>query len=144
MANAGDVFQVFTNTISIKVASGDNGGELAMFLEESPPGSGVPLHVHWDAAETAFVKMGQYKIRLGDELIEVGPGDGIYLPANVPHAYKNVGNEPGQLLFTITPGGLEGFFEEIAGSELTPPDDLPAINDIAKKYRFEIIGPPID
>ena len=134
MAIAGDVYQVFTNRISIKVASGDNGGEVAMWLTDAPPGSGVPLHVHWDAAETIFVRRGRFIIRLGDELIEVGPGDGMHLPANVPHAYKNFGDEPGQLVFTVMPGGVEGFFEEISQrSDLHPPDDLAAINAIAAK-----------
>ena len=144
MANVGDVYQVSTNRISIKVASGDNGGEVAMWLTDAPPGSGVPLHVHWDAAETIFVRKGRFKIRLGDELIEVGPGDGMHLPANVPDAYKNFGEEPGQLIFTVMPGGVEGFFEEISHrSELQAPKDLPVINEIAAKYQFEIIGPQI-
>ena len=37
MAKVGDVFKVFTNTITIKVAGADDGGMLAMFLEEVPP-----------------------------------------------------------------------------------------------------------
>ena len=55
MAKVGDVFKVFTNTITIKVAGADNGGMLAMFLEEVPPKIGVPMHVHRGATETLFV-----------------------------------------------------------------------------------------
>jgi hypothetical protein len=46
MAKVGDIFQVFINTVTIKVAGADNGGALAMFVEEVPPKAGVPMHVH--------------------------------------------------------------------------------------------------
>ena len=49
------------------------------------------------------------------------------------------------MLFTVLPGGLDDFFEEISKrSDLHPPDDLPAINEIAAKYQLEIVGPPLD
>jgi quercetin dioxygenase-like cupin family protein len=144
MAKAGDVYQVFTNTVTIKVAGAENGGDLAMFVEEAPPGAGVPMHVHHGASETAFVLKGRFKISVGDQLREVRPGDGAYLPADVPHAYKNVDAQPGQLLFTIYPSGLEGFFEEISKRGADPTLDLTTINRIAAKYRLEIVGPPLD
>ncbi len=144
MAKAGDVFKVFSNTMTIKVAGADNEGALAMFVDEAPPNTGVPMHVHWDATETLFVLKGRYKICVGDEFREVQAGDGAYLPANIAHAYKNIGDETGQLLFTITPSGLEGFFEEISKSGFDPARDLPAINRIAAKYQTEIVGPPLD
>jgi quercetin dioxygenase-like cupin family protein len=144
MAKAGDVFQVFTNTVTIKVTGADNGGALAMFVEEAPPNTGVPMHVHRGAAETLFVLKGRYRISVAGELREVGPGEGAYLPADVPHAYKNIGDQAGQLLFTIFPSGLEGFFEEISGRGPDPALDLSAINRIAAKYQLEIVGPPLD
>ena len=106
MAKVGDVFKVFTNTITIKVAGADNGGMLAMFLEEVPPKIGVPMHVHRGATETLFVLKGHFKISIAGEIRELGLGDGVYLPADVPHAYKNITDQTGQLLFTIYPSGL--------------------------------------
>jgi quercetin dioxygenase-like cupin family protein len=144
MAKAGDVFQVFANTVTIKVAGADSGGALAMFVEEAPPRAGVPMHVHRGAAETAFVLQGRYKISVGGELREVGPGEGVYLPADIPHAYTNVGDQPGQLLFTIFPSGLEDFFAEISRLNPDPATDMPEINRLAAMHRLEIVGPPID
>ena len=144
MAKAGDVFQVFTNTVTIKVAGADNGGALAMFVEAVPPKTGVPMHVHRGATETLFVLKGRYKISVAGAVRELGAGDGAYLPADVPHAYTNIDDQTGQLLFTIYPSGLDGFFEEISKSGLDPATQLPAINRIAAKYRLEIVGPPLD
>jgi quercetin dioxygenase-like cupin family protein len=144
MAKTGDVYQVFTNTITIRVAGADNGGALAMFVEEAPAKAGVPMHVHKGATETLFVLKGRYKISVAGKIRELSEGDGAYLPADVPHAYTNIDSQRGQLLFTIYPSGLDGFFEEISQSGLDPATQLPDINRIAAKYQLEIVGPPLE
>ena len=143
MAKVGDIFQVFINTVTIKVAGADNVDALAMFVEEVPAKAGVPLHVHKGATETLFVLKGRFKISVAGKVRELSEGDGAFLPADVPHAYTNVDNQRGQLLFTIYPSGLEGFFEEISRSGLDPATQLPDINSIAAKYQLEIVGPPL-
>ena len=144
MAKVGDVFQVFINTVTIKVAGTDNGGALAMFVEEVPALAGVPMHVHKGATETLFVLRGRFRISVAGKIRELSEGDGAFLPADVPHAYKNMDNQRGQLLFTIYPSSLEGFFEEISPSNLDPATQLPDINRIAAKYQLEIVGPPLE
>jgi quercetin dioxygenase-like cupin family protein len=144
MAKVGDVFQVFTNTVTIKVAGDDNGGALAMFVEAVPANAGVPMHVHKGTTETLFVLKGRFKTAVAGEVRELGEGDGVFLPTDVPHAYKNIDNQRGQLLFTIYPSGLDGFFEEISQSGLDPATQLPDINRIAAKYQLEIVGPPLE
>jgi quercetin dioxygenase-like cupin family protein len=144
MAKVGDVFQVFINTVTIKVAGADNGGALAMFVEEVPANAGVPMHVHKGATETLFVLNGRFKISVAGKVRELSEGDGAFLPADVPHAYRNIDNQRGQLLFTICPSALDGFFEEISRSGLDPATQLPDINRIAAKYQLEIVGPPLE
>jgi quercetin dioxygenase-like cupin family protein len=144
MAKVGDVFQVFINTVTIKVAGTDNGGALAMFVEEVPPKAGVPMHVHKGATETLFVLKGRFRVSVAGEICELNEGDGAFLPADVPHAYKNIDDQRGQLLFTIYPSGLDRFFEEISRSGFDPATQLPDINRIAAKYQLEIVGPPLE
>jgi quercetin dioxygenase-like cupin family protein len=144
MAKVRDVFQVFTNTVTIKVAGADNDGTLAMFVEDVPSKAGVPMHVHKGATETLFVLRGRYKISVAGKVSELSEGDGVYLPADVPHAYTNIGDHEGRLLFTIHPSGLDNFFEKISQSGLDPATQLPEINRIAAKYQLEIVGPPLE
>lgn len=144
MARTGDVYRVFTNTVTIKVAGADNDGALAMFAEEVPAMAGVPMHIHKGATETLFVLKGRYKISVAGKVRELSEGDGAYLPADVPHAYTNIDSQSGLLLFTIYPSGLEGFFEEISKSGLDPATQLPDINRIAARYQLEIVGPPLE
>ena len=102
------------------------------------------MHVHRGATETLFVLKGRFKISVAGKVRELGEGDGAFLPADVPHAYKNIDDQRGQLLFTIYPSGLDGFFEEISQSGLDPAKQLPDINRIAAKYKLEIVGPPLE
>jgi hypothetical protein len=90
-----------------------------------------------------FVLKGRFKISIAGKVRELSEGEGAFLPADVPHAYSNIDDQNGQLLFTIYPSGLEGFFEEISQSGLNPQTQLPDINRIAAKYQLEIIGPPL-
>jgi quercetin dioxygenase-like cupin family protein len=144
MAKSGEIFQVLGNTITMKVAAADSNGALAMFVEEVPAKAGAPLHVHKAAAETWFVLKGNFKISVNGEIRELGVGDGLFLAPNVPRAFKNIGDEAGQMLFTIVPSGPEGFFEEVSRGNFNPATDLPEIMRIAAKYQLEIVGPPLE
>ena len=85
MARAGEVFNVFGNTITIMVSRHDSNGALTMFIDEAPPDTGPPMHVHKDVGETAYVLQGTYKVNVGGELGELAtnvvhklqPGSGI-------------------------------------------------------------------
>ncbi len=57
-------------------------------------GEGPNLHVHpYD--EIFHILEGRAEFTVGDETFEAGAGDLVIGPANVPHAYKNLG--PGRL-----------------------------------------------
>ena len=49
---------------------------------ELPPGTSAGEHVHTRTEELFFVLSGKAVIGLGDEKVEVGPGDVILTPAN--------------------------------------------------------------
>lgn len=102
------------------------------------------MHIHKGATETVFVQRGRFKISVAGKIRELNEGDGAFLPPDVPHAYTNVSDQRGELLFTIYPAGLDGFFEEISKSGLDPATQLPDINRLAAKYQLEIVGPPLD
>ncbi|MEM8663169.1 MAG: cupin domain-containing protein [Pseudomonadota bacterium] len=60
-------------------------------------GAGPPLHTHpYD--EVFIVKEGRAELRIGDTLLTAERGDVVLGPANVPHAFRNLG--PGRLSTT--------------------------------------------
>ena len=43
---------------------------------------------------TPYVLEGRFGLQLGDEVLEAGPGDLVFKPRGVPHAFWNAGDEP--------------------------------------------------
>ena len=64
------------------------------------PGGKMPLHTNTVEHEQ-YVLSGKAKVTLGDEHFEVGPGNVVFIPAGVPHAYATIGEEPFRFLCSI-------------------------------------------
>ena len=65
-----------------------------------------------------FVSLaGEHVIELGDDEHRIGPGESVFAPRGVPHAQRRVVPGEGRILIVVTPGGLEGFFRELAAAE---------------------------
>lgn len=55
-----------------------------------PAGSAAPLHSH-NCSEQVTILEGQAEALVGGELIELGPMDTTFVPADVPHYFRNTG-----------------------------------------------------
>jgi quercetin dioxygenase-like cupin family protein len=65
------------------------------------PGTVTSLLVH-EEEELAYVLAGRGKIRLKERDIPYQSGEGIYIPAGVPHAVVNDGEEEVIMVFTFS------------------------------------------
>lgn len=117
--------------------SEQTGGKLGLFRQTVAPGSGPPTHVHGMEVEFAYVVSGQFSFKLGDRVASVPAGSFIFVPRKTPHTFKNVGTEPGVLLFGVTPGGFEMMFAERQGV------DAETNKKLMQKHHMEVVGPPI-
>ncbi|WP_353057826.1 cupin domain-containing protein [Devosia sp. YIM 151766] len=54
--------------------------------------------------------IGPHGAKLGDLVIEAGPGDFVFKPPNEWHTLWNVGDDECRLLEIISPGGFEATF----------------------------------
>ncbi|HET7480032.1 MAG TPA: cupin domain-containing protein, partial [Rubrobacteraceae bacterium] len=86
----------------------------AILESTTPPGGGMPPHVHHSQEETVYVLEGEYVFFSGEEELVVGPGSLVSISRGTTHAFKVTGQEPGRCLMILTPPGpLERFFEEV-------------------------------
>jgi uncharacterized RmlC-like cupin family protein len=70
---------------------------LCMHLLTVPPGGRAKAHKHATHETAIYVISGRAKMYWGEKLehvMETGPGDLIYIPADVPHLPFNEGDEP--------------------------------------------------
>ncbi len=74
------------------------------FLAHAVLAPGKEIEAHVDPYEEIyFVLEGKGRIRVGQESREVGPMDATYLPAGVPHALLNTGEEDLVILVVAAP-----------------------------------------
>lgn len=94
---------------------------------------------------------GEFEVLDDERAFVAGPGSLVYVPRGNLHTYKNVGDEPGRMLVSQTPGGLhESFFEELGEEANDPnappiaggPPDVARIVETAARYGIEIPPPP--
>jgi quercetin dioxygenase-like cupin family protein len=69
-------------------------GDIALVIEEIAPGDSIPLHIHHDVNECVVVIQGRNEVQLGDDTLILEAGDTVFIPKEMPHAQRNVGDGP--------------------------------------------------
>ena len=58
------------------------------------PGRSNPEHRHPNCDEVLVVTSGRCINRIGDETVELGPGESVVIPRGMPHQATAIGDEP--------------------------------------------------
>jgi mannose-6-phosphate isomerase-like protein (cupin superfamily) len=69
-----------------------------------PPGMTTALHFHCRAEEIYYILRGAGRMRIGEELRDVGAGDAIAIPPGEVHQITNVGADELTFLCCCAPG----------------------------------------
>lgn len=128
-------------------------GTLGVARVTQPPGVATPLHRHQQEAEAFYLIAGRMSYQAGEELFELYDGCFIYLPRNVPHAFRIRGDSPATLLALTLPAGLLSLYDEVgipAAERRLPGEDgqspeieIPKWVEVGPRYGLEVVGPPI-
>jgi quercetin dioxygenase-like cupin family protein len=115
------------------------GGAFSLVEHPLPPRAlGSPVHTHANEDEYTFVLEGRVGVQLGDDVIEAGPGDLVFKPHGVAHAFWNAGDEPARMLEIISPAGFENSFRELAPLLAASERDEEAMGKVVGKYELDI------
>src|SRR5579862_8927345 len=68
-----------------------------------PPRWIAPLHLHRNDDEAWYVLEGRLCVKVGDEIVEAGPGAAVLVPRGTPHTYWNPDPAPLRYLLVMTP-----------------------------------------
>jgi len=128
--------------VRFMIGSAQSGGNFA--LVEHPIGPRVlasPLHTHEREDEYTYVLEGEVGVQVGDEVRVARPGDLVFKPRGLPHAFWNAGDAPARALEIISPAGFERYFAEIAPllppTHPGPPDEQ-ALGVVMARYGLEM------
>jgi mannose-6-phosphate isomerase-like protein (cupin superfamily) len=92
----------------------------------------APLHVHHADDECWYVLDGRLGFLLDGGEVEAGPGDAVFVPAGMPHAYWNAQDGPTRYLLVVT-RRIADLLHELHDGE---PKDFPAV---FRKYDSELL-----
>ncbi len=133
---------------TLKASSEETGGAYSVTEETWPPQVGPPSHIHHTQEETFYVLEGEMEFVANGMTTRAPAGSLVRIPRGVLRDYKNVWSGPARVLVLFTPGGFEGFFEEV-GQPVTDsaappggPPDLVLLVTTAAKYGCETRLPP--
>src|SRR5687768_11329048 len=99
-------------TYTILLTGADTAGRCCLIDMLVPPGGGPPPHRH-DFEEMFSVLEGAVEVTFRGVTSTARAGETVSIPANAPHAFKNVSTNAARLLCTVSPAGEEEFFLEI-------------------------------
>ncbi len=143
----GDRFQegreVFgSRGIDFKVSSLDTNGDLFIVEATDDTKGGPPRHLHREQEEWFYVIVSEYVIEIGEERYELGPGDSVLAPREVPHVWAHVGEGKGKLLIVFQPAGeMEAFFGELSKIEGAPQPEV--MQRLFGSHGMAMTGPPL-
>src|SRR5713226_7299704 len=141
---------VVGDTYTILVAGADTAGRYTLIDMHVPPGGGPPSHRH-DFEEMFSILDGEIELTFRGGVQRASTGSTVNIPANAPHAFKNMSDKPARLLCMCTPAGQEEFFMAVGDpvdSRIAPPpllskaeqaERIQRAKALSAKYRTELL-----
>jgi DNA-binding transcriptional MerR regulator/quercetin dioxygenase-like cupin family protein len=131
-----------------KVSAQDTDGAMCVF-EFNGTGGG-PRHRHHEQDEWIYVLEGEFVFYVGDEQFRAGPGELVFIPRKVPHAWAVVNDKPGKIINTYQPAGkMEEFFREVGTyhrngkPQIHEALSLEELRRLFQDHGMDLLAPPV-
>jgi len=127
--------------VRILLTTEATGGAISVLMGWHGPGEGPPDHVHFSQEEVFFIIKGTYELTVGGQTSTVGPGTIVFIPRNVVHRFKNVGDTTACMLDWTLPGGQDHYFKAISELAATGGSTGEQVMEINKEFATEFLAP---
>jgi quercetin dioxygenase-like cupin family protein len=126
------------------VTGADNGDTLTAIETFAVQHASAFRHVHTHEDEFVYVLEGNVLFERGGELIDLAPGDCLFLPRAVEHSYR-VESAEARLLTIATPAGVEGYVREMEEAQRSTEhlQDIERVIIIAARHGISVTGPAV-
>ena len=132
----GPQYWFFGMLAEVKASAADTGGQYTLLEMTAPAGLQTPLHVHYREDEGFYVLDGSVTIRVGEETVELGAGQHVLGPRDIPHRFT-VGPDGARMIWILTPSGFEDFVAEVSVPAETP--TVPPASVLPPENAAEIV-----
>lgn len=79
------------------------GSPLGLAAYKYRPGQTGPAHTHDTEVEVYFVLKGSGKVRIGDQIFPLEPGNTVYIPSHMEHQTKSCADDSLEFLAFFVP-----------------------------------------
>lgn len=145
-AGSAPTLEVMGTRIRFLVSKEETAGAWSLLEYTAPAGFPGPApHYHARTTELFYVLEGRLTLEHGGAARVLDPGSLALVPPGVPHRFSNPGAEPCRFLIQLSPGGMEGYFTELAGLVRSAPAwPLPDMRPVAElAARFDTFSPAV-
>jgi quercetin dioxygenase-like cupin family protein len=91
----------------------DTDGRFSLLRVRGVRGAEQPLHVHTREDETLYLLEGGLTVIVGEEELQLSPGDVVTIPQGLEHAVRHDSEEV-SFLVQYSPAGFERYFHELS------------------------------
>ncbi len=129
--------------MTFKTTSDKNWNAYTVCEAIEPPESGAGYHRHPTYDETFIICEGHYDFRLDGKLLQLGPGDIVFVPRGTPHGFISQGPEVGRQIIISSPGGVfDAMIAEVTMLDTGTPTQRASdeARAIAAKYGLEFLS----
>jgi quercetin dioxygenase-like cupin family protein len=106
--------KAFNLDMKILLTTEATGGATSALVVWHEPGEGPPDHVHFSQEEFFFVLEGTYEMTVDGNTSTAGPGTLVFIPRNIVHRFRNIGETRASMLDWTQPGGQDHYFKAIS------------------------------
>jgi quercetin dioxygenase-like cupin family protein len=134
------------STLAILLDGKATNGQLMIGRFDVSEGEAPPYHKHTREDEVFMLIKGTALVWCDDQEMELSEGGIVYLPKEIPHAYR-ITSRKADLLMINTPSGIEGMFRYAGRDKSAPrPDgfEIPPelLTEASQQFGQVILGPP--
>ena len=133
-ASEGRHFNVMGAAMTYKATADETGGAYSLAVETTPPGGGLPLHVHHPEDEAMYILEGEYEIQCGEKVFRATQGVFVFVPRDTPNSYRNCGDTPGKFLYITSPGGFEKLVAETSDLTAGGQPNMSQVQAVAQRH----------
>ena len=95
-----------TGTRNVRLIGPETVGarQLEVLIGDIERGKGALPHSHPGIEQACYVLEGRARVEVGDDYVdELGPGDTVFFPADVPHVFTTISDTPVKVLVIYAP-----------------------------------------
>lgn len=135
-AGAGRTYHYGGSDTIFKITGDETGDRYEIHESTLSPGGGPPHHIHSGVIHAFFVLEGEVEFWVGEQRLNTPPGGFVFVPAGIPHTFRNHGSTMARWLQIDSPGGRERMFKEfsekLGGS--SAPEERRLLGEILQKH----------